>query len=73
MTSEAYDISPSGGRTLTFHVDVTDPIMGRDIHAASARWEVRQYVAMPWLSEHVLALRYAGGLGSGRPGPSRFV
>jgi hypothetical protein len=68
VTSEAYDISPSGGRTLTFHVDVTDPIMGRDLHAVSARWEVKQYLRMPWLSEHVLALRYAGGLAAGAPG-----
>jgi hypothetical protein len=34
----------------------------------SARWEVRQYLRMPWLSEHVLAVRYAGGLAGGAPG-----
>jgi hypothetical protein len=68
LTSQAYDISPSGGRTLTFHVDVTDPIMGRDLHTVTARWELRQFFALPWLAHHVLGVRYAGGLAGGDPG-----
>jgi hypothetical protein len=68
VTREAYDISPTGGRTLTFHLDVTDPIMGRDLHTVSARWELRQYFRVPWLAHHALGLRYAGGLAAGDPG-----
>jgi WD40-like Beta Propeller Repeat len=65
LTSEAYDISNSGGRTLTFHLDVTDPIMGRSVHTVAARWEVRQFLKTPWQAQHIVALRYAGGLAAG--------
>jgi hypothetical protein len=68
VTRESYDISPSGGRTLTFHIDFTDPIMGRDLHTVSARWESRQFFRLPWLTHHVFGLRYAGGLAAGDPG-----
>jgi hypothetical protein len=68
VTAQAYDISPSGGRSLTFHIDVTDPIMGRDIHSVSTRWELRQFARVPWFAGHVFALRYAGGLAAGDRG-----
>lgn len=60
-----YDISPSQGRSFGVHIDVTDPIFGRDMEAASVRWDVRQFVAMPWAKAHVLAAHYGGGLAGG--------
>jgi Tol biopolymer transport system component len=63
----AYDISPSYGRTVGVSLGLTDPLMGRDFRSVIARWTLRQFFALP-MSQHVLALRYAGGLSGGDPG-----
>lgn len=61
----AYNISPSRGRAFGFAVSVADPAIGSQFEAASLSWAYTQYVTMPWLSQHVLATRYGGGISSG--------
>jgi hypothetical protein len=71
VSSVAYDISPSYGRTLDLDIGLTDPLMGRDLRSVIARFTARQFIALP-IEQHVLALRYAGGLSAGDPGSVNY-
>jgi hypothetical protein len=66
VTRTTYDISASGGRTLWFGVRLIHPLLGAQFEALSTNWGIAQYLEMPWLRHHVLALRYAGGLSTSR-------
>lgn len=61
----AYDISSSRGRSISLNLSVAHPVIGSTFRAISIAWAVTQYVRMPWLQNHVLALRYGGGLSGG--------
>lgn len=60
-----YDISPSRGRSISLDVGVSHPILGSRFRSVSTSWAFTQYLTMPWLDHHVLALRYGGGLSGG--------
>jgi hypothetical protein len=63
-----YDISPSNGTALGISLSVEDPLIGSQFRSVTLTWYVRQYVPMPWLEHHVLALHYTGGIAGGDPG-----
>jgi hypothetical protein len=70
---QTYDISPSRGQSLVLSVGAIDRVLGASYRAVAVRWTVTQFILMPWLSHHVLALRYAGGQASGDSGrPQSF-
>ena len=60
-----YDISPSAGRSLGFNIGLAHPLFGSRYTSVQLTWFVRQYMRMPWLEHHVLALAYSGGLSGG--------
>ncbi len=68
VAGDEYGISPSSGRNLGMRVDASDPIMGRSIHSATLRLSAKQFLRMPWGSQHVLAASYGGGFAGGDPG-----
>jgi len=60
-----YDISPSNGRTFGFEVALAHPIFGSRYTTVELTWFLRQYLRMPWLQHHVLAIAYGGGISGG--------
>jgi hypothetical protein len=60
-----YDISPSNGTALGFNVALDHPIFGSPFTQITFTWVLRQFVTMPWLEGHVLALSYNGGISGG--------
>lgn len=64
----AYDISASDGAYLGVSAAWADPLIGSQYHAASMSWVAATYITMPYLRNHVLALRYGGGISGGDPG-----
>lgn len=64
----AYDISASDGAYLGVSVGWSDPFLGSHYHSVTASWVASTYVPMPWARNHVLALRYGGGMSGGDPG-----
>lgn len=60
-----YDISPSNGRSIGVGVALADPAIGSQFRVVTLTWAITQYVPLPWLEHHVLALRYAGGISGG--------
>ncbi|MCB9592932.1 MAG: PD40 domain-containing protein [Sandaracinaceae bacterium] len=60
-----YDISPSNGRSFGFQLAVAHPLLGSRWTTVELTWNVRQYLRMPWLQHHVLALAYTGGISGG--------
>ncbi len=63
-----YDISPSNGTALNVSLSVEDPVIGSQFSSVSLSWGARQYLTMPWLEHHVLAMAYTGGISGGDPG-----
>lgn len=70
-----YDISSSNGRALALRASFNDPSLGSQFRALQFEWGVRQYLPLPWLQHHVLALQYTGGISvaEGAPGASFAV
>lgn len=60
-----YDISPSAGQSLGFQIALAHPLLGSRWTAVELTWNARQYLRMPWLEHHVLALAYTGGISGG--------
>ena len=60
-----YSISPERGRYVHVGVSVMDPLLGSQYHVVTADWLWQEYLANPLFRRHVLALRYAGGVGQG--------
>ncbi|GAB4209769.1 MAG: hypothetical protein OHK0013_29570 [Sandaracinaceae bacterium] len=58
-----YDISASNGRAVSLSGSISDPLIGSDYRVMTLQWSVQQYV--PLWEQHVLALRYAGGVSGG--------
>lgn len=63
-----YDISPSNGTAVNVSLSAEHPFLGSQFTSITLTWAVRQYVTMPWLEHHVLALQYTGGIADGDPG-----
>jgi hypothetical protein len=60
-----YSISPERGRYLHVGVSAMNHVLGSDYNVVTADWAWYEYLANPFVARHVLALRYAGGLGMG--------
>jgi Tol biopolymer transport system component len=60
-----YSISPERGRYVHAGVSVMHRLLGGEYNVVTADWLWQEYVANPLLRRHVLALRYAGGIGMG--------
>jgi len=60
-----YSVSAERGRTLGVSVSAAHETLGGDFHTMSATWWWVEYLPMPWLKNHVLALRLAGGISRG--------
>jgi hypothetical protein len=58
-----YDISASNGRSLSISGSVSDPVIGSQYRVLSLDWSITQFV--PLWEQHVLAVRYAGGISGG--------
>jgi hypothetical protein len=65
---QTYDISPSNGTALGAAISANHPLIGSQYKAVTLTWFLRQYVPMPWLENHVLAINYAGGISEGDRG-----
>lgn len=58
-----YDISASNGRSIAISASVSDPVIGSQYRVLTLDWSITQYV--PLWEQHVIALRYAGGISGG--------
>ena len=61
----AFSISSAEGRQINLNLRVNNTALGSDYDSVQFTWAWAEYVDLPWLSHHVLALRLAGGLGRG--------
>jgi Tol biopolymer transport system component len=62
-----YSVSPEKGRSIGLTVTINSEQLGSDYETAGLSWRWTEYLPMPWLRHHVLALRYAGGMSWGHP------
>ncbi|MBI5480916.1 MAG: PD40 domain-containing protein [Deltaproteobacteria bacterium] len=60
-----YSITPERGRYVHVGVSVMHRVLGGQYNVVSADWLWQEYLANPLFRRHVLALRYAGGIGQG--------
>ncbi len=60
-----YSVSPERGRVLGVYLSYYDPHLGSDYQVLNVSWSWTEYLHMPWLAHHVLALRLAGGISRG--------
>ncbi|HEY3359715.1 MAG TPA: BamA/TamA family outer membrane protein, partial [Polyangia bacterium] len=60
-----YSITAERGRYLHVGVSAMHPVLGSQYEVVTADWVWNEYIANPLIARHVLALRYAGGLGIG--------
>jgi hypothetical protein len=60
-----YSVSPEKGRSLGLSLGYYDPILGSDYRVLTTTWSWTEYLPMPWLHHHVLAIRLAGGFSRG--------
>lgn len=60
-----YSVSPEKGRSMGLSLSYYDPAMGGDYRVLSTTWSWTEYLPMPWLNHHVLAVRVAGGISRG--------
>ncbi len=60
-----YSVSAEKGRSLGVSISANHELLGADFHTMAATWWWVEYLPMPWLKSHVLALRLAGGISRG--------
>jgi outer membrane protein assembly factor BamA len=60
-----YSISTEKGRQVGVSLRLDHPSLGSDFQTTQFSYSWAEYVPMPWLRDHVLALRLAGGIGTG--------
>ncbi len=68
VARQAYDVTSSEGQRITLRLGVTDPLFGSEYQSISFRWAFSQFITVPWLEHHVLALSYTGGASGGDRG-----
>jgi hypothetical protein len=68
----ALGVAPIGGGTASLSLRFQHPGIGSAGTAFTVRYGIRQYLLMPWLADHVLALRLQGGA-SGGPDAGSFA
>jgi hypothetical protein len=64
-------ISPERGGTISLLLKGASPVTGSQFTFGSVEAAGTKYLRMPWLEHHALALRLAGGLGTGDLGSRR--
>ena len=62
----AHSISNELGRFISLSLRVNHEVFGSDFQSTTVSWAWTEYIPMPWLQDHVLALRYGGGIGAGQ-------
>lgn len=58
-------ISNERGRIIDVRLRVDAPALGSDFQSTQVSWSWAEYIDNPWVANHVLALRYAGGVAHG--------
>jgi hypothetical protein len=58
-------VSNESGRQLNISLRVDGSVFGSDYRSTRVSWSWAEYVDLPWLDDHVLAVRYAGGVARG--------
>ncbi len=61
----AHSISNEQGRFVSISMRFNHELLGSDYQSTSVSWAWTEYLPMPWLQDHVLALRYGGGIAAG--------
>jgi len=64
----AYSLSSERGTQLGANLRLRSPADGSGFDSFDVSWTVRQYLEMPWLHGHVVAVQLTGGIGRGAPG-----
>lgn len=67
-----YSVSAEKGRSLGLYLSLYTPVLGSDFQLLTVTWSWIEYLPMPWLEHHVLALRLAGGITRGDLGRRGF-
>jgi len=60
-----HSISTEKGRVIALNLWVNHEVFGSEYQSTALSWAWTEYVPIPWLDDHVFALRYAGGIGAG--------
>ncbi|MCP4603859.1 MAG: BamA/TamA family outer membrane protein [Proteobacteria bacterium] len=60
--SSPLGISPHKGRSLSASIGLYHPALGGTQKLATIRYRWTEYLGMPWLEHHVLAIRFSGGV-----------
>ena len=58
-------MSPEEGCALGLSLGYYDPAVGSEYRVLAVTWSRIEYLPMPWLHHHVLAIRLADGLSRG--------
>ncbi len=61
----SWSVSNAKGRYVSFSLRVDHPTFGSDFKTTTFSYGWSEFIPMPWWYDHVLALRLAGGIGSG--------
>ena len=61
----AHSISTEKGRALSVSLRINHPSLGSDYESIMFSYHWTEFVDLPWLDDHVLALRLGGGIGAG--------
>lgn len=63
--SSTRSISLEQGRSISASIGLTHPALGSDYFQVTFRYRWSEYLRMPWLDHHVLALSLVGGISAG--------
>lgn len=58
-------ISAESGRVITLALRVDNDVLGSDYRSTQLTWSWAEFIDIPWFDDHVLALRYGGGIARG--------
>jgi outer membrane protein assembly factor BamA len=61
----AHSISSERGRRLGVGLRIDHPSLGSDFKGTQFSYSWTEYIDLPWVDEHVIALRLAGGITTG--------
>lgn len=65
VAARTLDVTPSHGQRVSLSLSVSDPSIGSRTREGILSWSFTQYLNLPWIPHHVLALRYGGGYQAG--------
>lgn len=58
-------VSPESGRQLNVSLRVDSDVFGSDYASTQVSWSWAEYIDIPFFDDHVLAIRYGGGIARG--------